>query len=306
MFVIYINKKKNKKNYGAIIAILIATISSIISLGLYLYRFGFDFSAQINDWINTATYFNNLLSPIFLFITILLLYWTWRDTKEALEIQSKELSLQRKELKSNRSINERQLKTQKLKDDLDIFSRRINELDKKFVSIVNDKEIKYAMSSLILELNNYCSINSEVNLFEQFYKKIAEHTEVVDCTLDNKINKIVKTILEKSYKTDELLKGYLSYFIEHGEFNFPDLIKNKNKNEILSIAIGHILIESKEYNRRVRTLERVLSKVENVDNRFIDIYIEEVILHFDLDLIDLLCKTSKIDLPSNLRDTLCT
>ena len=147
----YLNKKKN---YGAIFAILIATITSIISLGLFFYRFGYDFSAQIDSWIKTATYFNNLLSPIFLFITILLLYWTWRDTKEALEIQSKELSLQRRELKSNRSIHERQLQAQKLKDDLDIFSRRINELDKNFVSVLSERDLIYILPKFLAALHN--------------------------------------------------------------------------------------------------------------------------------------------------------
>lgn len=57
---------------------------------IFLYRFGFDFNAPIQSWIDVATYFNNLLSPIFLFITILLLYWTWKDTKEGLELQRKD------------------------------------------------------------------------------------------------------------------------------------------------------------------------------------------------------------------------
>lgn len=81
---------KKNKNYSVIIAVIIATLVSVISLLIFLYRFGFDFNAPIQSWIDVATYFNNLLSPIFLFITILLLYWTWKYTKEGLELQRKD------------------------------------------------------------------------------------------------------------------------------------------------------------------------------------------------------------------------
>lgn len=77
----------NKKNYNALAAISIAILCTAVSIGLFLYKFGFNLNTPIKNWIDTATYFNNLLSPIFLFITVLLLYWTWRDTKQGLELQ---------------------------------------------------------------------------------------------------------------------------------------------------------------------------------------------------------------------------
>ena len=77
----------NKKNYNAIAAISIAILCTAVSIGLFLYKFGFNLNTPIKNWIDTATYFNNLLSPIFLFITVLLLYWSWRDTKQGLELQ---------------------------------------------------------------------------------------------------------------------------------------------------------------------------------------------------------------------------
>lgn len=82
--------KKKNKNYFALIAVAVATVASLISLVIFYCRFGFNINAPIQSWIDGATYFNNLLSPIFLFITILLLYWTWKDTKEGLELQRKD------------------------------------------------------------------------------------------------------------------------------------------------------------------------------------------------------------------------
>lgn len=296
MFVIYINKKKN---YGAIIAIVIATISSIISLGLYLYRFGFDFSAQISDWINTATYFNNLLSPIFLFITILLLYWTWRDTKEALEVQSKELSLQRRELKSNRSIHERQLQTQKRKDDLDIFSRRINELDKNFVSVLSERDLIYILPRLLAALHNN-------NLLEACYKKVLDQVRVVEPDVEQMTMNISKYLYNENFNTDDAIKDYLKLSIAHNkQCLLAHLFEiDEHRNHIFTVMIGQILINSNIFKRRVNTLERLVGRIDRVSRSFAHIYIEELELHFDIEIIFLLSDAGYLSIPEGLAEIL--
>ena len=293
---IYINKKKN---YGAIIAIVIATISSIISLGLYLYRFGFDFSAQISDWINTATYFNNLLSPIFLFITILLLYWTWRDTKEALEVQSKELSLQRRELKSNRSIHERQLQTQKRKDDLDIFSRRINELDKNFVSVLSERDLIYILPRLLAALHNN-------NLLEACYKKVLDQVRVVEPDVEQMTMNISKYLYNENFNTDEAIKDYLKLSIAHNkQCLLAHLFEiDEHRNHIFTVMIGQILINSNIFKRRVNTLERLVGRIDRVSRSFAHIYIEELELHFDIEIIFLLSDAGYLSIPEGLDEIL--
>ncbi|WP_335991100.1 hypothetical protein [Pseudoalteromonas sp. CH_XMU1449-3] len=79
---------KNDKNIYAKGSLFAALSSVIISLLFFYLRFDFHFDAPLKNWIDTATYFNNLLSPIFLFITIFLLYLTWKDTKLGLEQQN--------------------------------------------------------------------------------------------------------------------------------------------------------------------------------------------------------------------------
>lgn len=296
MFVIYIKKKKN---YGAIIAILIATISSIISLGLYLYRFGFDFSAQINDWINAATYFNNLLSPIFLFITILLLYWTWRDTKEALEIQSKELSLQRRELKSNRSIHEKQLQTQKRKDDLDIFSRRITELDKNFVSVLSERDIIYILPRLLAALHKN-------NLLEACYKKVLDQVRVIEPDVEQMTMNISKYLYNENFNTDDAIKDYLKLSISHNKQCLLEHLFeiDEHRNHIFSVMIGQILINSNIFKRRVNTLERLVGRINRASRSFAHIYIEELELHFDIEIIFLLGDAGYLNIPEGLNKVL--
>ncbi|ASM54114.1 hypothetical protein PNIG_a2053 [Pseudoalteromonas nigrifaciens] len=292
MFVRY---RKSKKNYGAIIAIVIATISSVISLGLFFYRFGFDFSATITDWINTATYFNNLLSPIFLFITILLLYWTWRDTKEALEIQSNELSLQRRELKSNRSIHEKQLQTQKRKDDLDIFSRRINELDKNFVSVLSERDLMYILPRFLAALHNN-------NLLEDCYIKVMDQVRVVEPDVKQMTMNISKYIYNETFNTDDAIKDYLKLSITHNkQCLLAHLFEiDEHRSHIFTVMIGQILINSNIFKRRVNTLERLLGRIDRVSIAFSHIYIEELELHFDIEIIFLLSDAGYLNIPEGL------
>ncbi|WP_147207657.1 MULTISPECIES: hypothetical protein [Pseudoalteromonas] len=287
--------RKSKKNYGAIIAIVIATISSVISLGLFFYRFGFDFSATITDWINTATYFNNLLSPIFLFITILLLYWTWRDTKEALEIQSNELSLQRRELKSNRSIHEKQLQTQKRKDDLDIFSRRINELDKNFVSVLSERDLMYILPRFLAALHNN-------NLLEDCYIKVMDQVRVVEPDVKQMTMNISKYIYNETFNTDDAIKDYLKLSITHNkQCLLAHLFEiDEHRSHIFTVMIGQILINSNIFKRRVNTLERLLGRIDRVSIAFSHIYIEELELHFDIEIIFLLSDAGYLNIPEGL------
>lgn len=298
MFVIYINKKKN---YGAIIAIVIATISSIISLGLYLYRFGFDFSAQISDWINTATYFNNLLSPIFLFITILLLYWTWRDTKEALEIQSKELSLQRRELRRNRSIQERQLKTQKLKDDLDIFARRVNDLNIKFHE--ENRKILKASENTISNLVHITSKAFDDEALRVMYDHLDKETQK---KFDYQFIELKDYVSDYYFvSTPSLYEIFSTYPFEHAisddEFIQFSKIHLKFPVHCLNTALAYALIKDDKKPIELVAFYKLMMQIYSRDVSERSLFIDEFQLGFDLNLAKKLLKLNN-DLPDNLID----
>ncbi|MBB1469098.1 hypothetical protein H5232_11650 [Pseudoalteromonas sp. SG41-5] len=78
----------NKKTNSAKNALKMAVLSVVLSVVIFYCRFDIEFNAPMKNWVETATYFNNLLSPIFLLITIFLLYWTWKDTKEGFNQQN--------------------------------------------------------------------------------------------------------------------------------------------------------------------------------------------------------------------------
>lgn len=69
------------------ICIMLATLVCLSFIVVFFNFFPLNLNTPLEQWINSAVYFNNLFSPILLFITMLLLFLTWRDTKKALDIQ---------------------------------------------------------------------------------------------------------------------------------------------------------------------------------------------------------------------------
>lgn len=69
------------------ICIMLATLVCLSFIVVFFNFFPLNLNTPLEQWINSAVYFNNLFSPVLLFITMLLLFLTWRDTKKALDIQ---------------------------------------------------------------------------------------------------------------------------------------------------------------------------------------------------------------------------
>jgi len=83
-------KKQTRIPLGLLTVISAAIACSLIGIEFFR-RFSFNNNAPIENWITTATYLNNAISPILLFASVLLLYRTWSDSKKALEVQKQEL-----------------------------------------------------------------------------------------------------------------------------------------------------------------------------------------------------------------------
>ncbi|AZZ98249.1 hypothetical protein [Pseudoalteromonas sp. R3] len=85
---------KGKKTILVIVSILVMSASWIF----FVFFDRYDYSPNttgLKDWVDVAVYFNNILSPLFLLLTIILLLMTW--------------STNRKELKAMTEFQDRQL-----------------------------------------------------------------------------------------------------------------------------------------------------------------------------------------------------
>ncbi|KID56845.1 hypothetical protein JF50_13180 [Pseudoalteromonas luteoviolacea] len=94
---IYYTKKRDK-HYGLAGLIYLLTLASIFfgALTVYFYRFDLDLDAPHKSWVDTATYFNNLLTPPLLAITSFLIFLTWQTSKSELHETKEQLKNQQK------------------------------------------------------------------------------------------------------------------------------------------------------------------------------------------------------------------
>lgn len=232
----------------------------------YFIRFSFNFNTPIESWVNTASYFNGILTPPLLAITSILIFLTWQTSK--------------KELEETKELLKIQSETQKFKDDLDIFSKRINELDKKFVSAISERDLIYILPRFLSALHNN-------NLVQDYYKKVIKQTYVGVPGVEQMTMEISKYIYNETFNTDDAIRGYLKLSITHNKQCLLKLLfeNNEQKNHIANVMIGQILINSNVFKRRVSTLERLLDRIDGVSNTFSYIYLEELVLHFDIEII---------------------
>jgi len=165
--------KTSKKNYSAIIALCTAVLSVCFSIFIFYLRFDFKFEAPMKSWVDTATYFNNLLSPIFLLITILLLYLTWKDTKNGLQQQNADNNFHVLMTSSVRYSEDIKNKLNKPLSDTKNISiiECVEALSSNYESIIKTTTDELIIPSEVFELLASCEVNFTVTasyLYQQY------------------------------------------------------------------------------------------------------------------------------------------
>ncbi|MCK8116975.1 hypothetical protein MTF68_05335 [Pseudoalteromonas sp. 2CM37A] len=129
-----------KKLLGNLIFWYVIAVSAIFGfVGLFFFkRFGFNLNAPIKNWVDTASYFNGVLTPPLLAITSILIFLTWHTSK--------------KELKTNQYMLSEQLKNQKEKESFALFIDQIEKLNDTFIR--KNRVIDIFKLGLIFEINN--------------------------------------------------------------------------------------------------------------------------------------------------------
>lgn len=110
------------KFFIAVVVVFALTVSWI-----FYSRFGFNLEVDLKTWVSTASYFNNILSPVFVFTTIILLYRTWSDNKSELEAikeqnekhYKSEMETQKSQAEQNEKHHKSEMETQKSKAEQD-------------------------------------------------------------------------------------------------------------------------------------------------------------------------------------------
>jgi len=148
------------------VAILFLILTTLfMSVGMYLWKFGVDFdNANFQDWVNVATYFNNLFSPLFLAVSSILIYKTWSTSKDMLQLSKDELGKTYSSLKEQEKISRMQL-------DLNVFRNKLNNLDR----LLQNEVVEYSCFRAIRLLNKVLVENqADFPLVQYLNKEIEE------------------------------------------------------------------------------------------------------------------------------------
>ncbi|KAF7769536.1 hypothetical protein PUND_a0673 [Pseudoalteromonas undina] len=302
-------RKKFKYNTSSFLLFCLLVVSCIIIIGLYIATFGIDLinNKNIYNWVNTATYLNNMLQPILLITSIFLLYKTWQTSK-------KELSETRTLMKTQTDV----LLFEKVKETLPMFIESLQNNNVKDIpsknkdvnqsifrsklsdfsylikdpKLINQDDIKAKYGVGVFEhLSAYCSKN--------YCKEFQAFQFVI---LSNDERDLIKTIYNKMiafiYLTDNtFLKSFDRDFINIFEFIssvtdkklrlllYKELVKSLGGN----LALKGLFIF---YQSRYKTLSKVTESEflkecirDFYDNNFLETY------KLDLYLIELINKS---------------
>lgn len=159
--------KQSNRN-PAIYSIFIAIFGCAFFVYEFFNTFSFNLNTPIENWVATASYFNNVFSPILLFVSILLLYRTWKDSKAALELQKMELEETKKVLLQQVDLQNIPIVQQSilsLVDDLNIYLNKEITL-----CIDNEKHTITTMKPREGSMDKLYCINK---LIIEYYTKIA-------------------------------------------------------------------------------------------------------------------------------------
>ncbi|MBB1404847.1 hypothetical protein H5079_04385 [Pseudoalteromonas sp. SG44-5] len=197
------------------IKIYVASLSLIffIILVFFFYQFNFNLNTPIENWVNTASYFNGILTPPLLAITSVLIFLTWRTSKS--ELEETKLALREQSDTQNFSV---------IKDAVFEIANEIKVTMQKEIRVFDDnKEIYF------INFDGYK--DSEID--EYYY----EHSQKIP--LEKFIFEYFQFLKTRPDKNIERNKQHVDIIFSKETFEYIDKIK--------SIALFMRALKSKEY-----------------------------------------------------------
>lgn len=246
-----------------------------VSIDTFFDRFKYNLNTPLENWIDTAVYFNNLLTPVLLLATVFLLYWTWKDTKTALDLQQQELS-------ENRLLFKEQIENQKHKDSLDIYSRRVIELSKKFDLPIRSESLNLRVCKVIADCYKDPSFSKKA--YSNFPDEIIRE---LDFPRD-KLNKedarkmfVIKYLIEHKRTLNNIILSYTAKIKDEEELK--ELVLKNYKFPVNSIDRVKCFDLFKNESDKIELVAfyRLIDKISQADKKHKRDYVEELLVNFD-------------------------
>jgi hypothetical protein len=291
-----LNKESNNifKNPALWYVVSIVVIFAIFVI-FFFRRFTYDLEAPVENWVNTASYFNGILTPPLLAITSILIFLTWKTSQ--------------RELKATKEILEEQLENQIKKDDLESIIRQSENLDNRF-----------SKTNKVIDI---ISLDLIFNILEIFID-LSERELLIYC-------KNISSEDFKNIKTKEsaisFLRGYILnlQFTKYSLATIGDSIQWKDCNEsdggtkafllqsfkrqsksptrdIIDV-LGVLFYLNLKKQSEVKSFDYLIEKIHNSKSDYKTDLIEEFKLNFNSELADILIKLNNTVPDDMLRTT---
>lgn len=236
---------------------------SFISIGyVFFEKFRFDLEAPIENWVNTANYFNAVFTPPLLAVTSIFILLTWRTSK--------------KELSSTKALLNRQIQELEFKNEFDIFSGRIKNLSYEINKAPEHQFKKFIyMNLLTYKGPSYYNPLFRVSIPE--IEKKESNKEKEELILD--------------YINDSIfdLGSSIGMYIKLGgpKLELRAILSNlDNIDTIFKVIVGYIFIESKKGRLWFKTFRKQLILISKIKHKNQQKHMfEELSFNIDSDLV---------------------
>lgn len=268
----HVNRLYITKGFNVVITVLLFIW---VSIDTFFDRFKYNLNTPLENWIDTAVYFNNLLTPVLLLATVFLLYWTWKDTKTALDLQQQELS-------ENRLLFKEQIENQKHKDSLDIYSRRVAELSKKFDLPIKSESLNLRVCKVVADCYKDPSFSKKA--YSNFPDELIRE---LDFPRD-KLNKedarkmfVIKYLIEHKRTLNNIILSYTTKIKDEEELK--ELVLNNYKFPVNAIDKVKCFDLFKNESDKIELVAfyRLIDKISQADKKYKRDYVEELLVNFD-------------------------
>lgn len=263
-----------QKGIKQIVAYVVTLLIVFFLAGVCFFtRFDFNFYAPIDNWVNTASFFNSILTPPLLAITSILIFLTWQTSK--------------KELEETKELLKIQSETQNFKDDLDIFSRRVREL-----SLIENEcfpqNNKFMINSYLLHF-----LNNDDELYQRIYNWIPDLKRIDQ---EKKPSFLANYIVELEINLTEAVRAYL-----HIRESDKDLIiqidENIDQHYVINFIAGYLFFQSNKGKLWLHSLSRLLEKCIEEKIKLRGKYLDELFFNMNSDfLLDCINNLSELAL----------
>lgn len=288
---------KEEKNNNKPIWLYVLSLIVLFGIVFFIYikRFDISLDAPMENWVDTASYFNGILTPPLLAITSILIFLTWQTSK--------------KELQETKSLLEDQGERETHKFSLELFSRRVSELSERFES---KEKYLYRHTSDTFKVINFIGTTMQYNnLAEKLYPhfltsfkelfRVKRNEELNLNKQDYAVEFILNYLMNHKASLNEIVRSY-ECSIETSDNLIHHIEKNIQYPEILlERIVCYFLFKQETLPFEINTFYLLINKIIGAKEELKITYIEELLMNFDNKVAKKLIELNP-DIPNDVLD----